>query len=280
NLLAAALAATLCCAVSGCNNETSESVPESGSTVSAPESKPESTVESSGSSSETNSSNTNEDISANTPDDDNALTKYMRYARPFFKTTLDVQFDFDAFDGYEDYEVYQALGEFLREGSEQFSALDAEKDCFEVKTGDRLENGLLVTVEPTERSEEYTFIKLDGEFTMEGVLYLEKEDHDYIYRARDLTFYPDGTKNSFIPASGAEIMSVVFPGTHSIEGVAFDGYPYFLGNIDDAGIDEREIFGDKELVRVRLTVDNITIGPVESIYDDLHADIVDIERID
>lgn len=211
-------------------------------------------------------------VPESTPANENALTQSIRYARPFFRTTLDMaEFDPKAFADYEE------LGDFLKEGSEQFPAADPSKDYFEVKTGDVLENALIATVEPAP-IEGYTLLKLDGKLTMEGVLYLEKEDHDYIFRARDLMFYPDCVENSSIPTCGDEITICVFSG---MQGVSCDGNPYFLGNIDDVDVNEREIFGDNEVVKVKVTVENITFDPEKTVYDiSPRADIVSIERLD
>ena len=227
------------------------------------------------SASTSNSSPTSETPSApeeNTPGSENVLTQSIRYARPFFRTTLDMaEFDPKAFANYEE------LGDFLKEGSEQFPAADPLTDYFEVKTGDTLENGLTATVEQS-LIEGYTLLKLDGELTMEGVLYLEKEDHDYIFRTRDLMFYPDCVENGSIPTWGDEITICVFS---SMQGVSCDGNPYFLGNIDDVDVNEREIFGNDEVVKVKVTVENITFGPKKTVYDlSPQADIVSIERID
>lgn len=253
---------------SGCNNEPSGSKPESENSVSVPES----TVGNSVSSSDINSANTDKDHSESTSNNEDTLSALIRYARPFFRTTLSIsEFDSGAFDDYEE------LSNFLREGSEQFPAADLTTDFFEVKTGDKLENNLTVTVE-TSPFEGYRLIKLDGELTMEGVLYLETEDHDYIYKARDLMFYPNSIENPFIPTMGEEITTVVFSG---LQGVSFDGNPYFLGNIDDTDINEQEIFGGNKIVKVKITVENIKIGVEDTVYDlSPRADIVSVEMID
>lgn len=112
---------------------------------------------------------------------------------------------------------------------------------------------------------------------MEGVLHLEKKDHDYVFKARDLMFYPNCTENDTIPIVSEHITVSAFWG---MDGVACDGQPYFLVNIDDADINEREIFGGGELARMKITVENITIGAESSVYDlSPRADIVSVEPL-
>ncbi len=192
---------------------------------------------------------------------------YIRYCRPFF---------------YE--------GEFLDAAEEQ-KMIDElpEIKWFKVKAGDKLDCGLTVKKAVFERFPIDTsdpvrdnYIEFDGEVTLEGMLWAVKRD-DYLLKTNDLSFMPDPTKTNGIPAckrqldpSGGLQSMMSSDGNYVLSDI---GTNWIVGTIDD--IDMDEIFGEKDLVRVKITLTNVKWGGIVSVdLPAFYAEIVDIERID
>lgn len=260
------LAAAFLAALTGCSGSNTEISDNS-----------QSTTDTSHNSSEI--SDTSGEISDNTSGDSEVLsgdstpekvpTFKLSYARPCFKSTVGTNIKMS--DEEKDDFFYGDIESLPK----------AER--FEVKVGDKLPNGLVVvSIEKPEQSYDDAIVcKLEGELTMEGVIHLESEDHDYIFRARDMQFYPNTNQDSYIPTGTGEFCCIMFFNEDGPVYVRYDGNEFDLGSIDNTDIiDEQEIFGNDEAVNVRITLKNIRIGfeKVQSLP--VAAEIVDIERID
>ncbi|MBD5128527.1 MAG: hypothetical protein HDT43_01160 [Ruminococcaceae bacterium] len=193
---------------------------------------------------------------------------YYRIARPLYYSETGADYD--------------TMSELLWEKMDEFEADTGDASLKKARVGDTLENGLTVKEAKTVIFGDgglcESYIALDGELTLEGVLFREMQDHDYMFRARDLTFSPDCTKSSVPTLFGGIDFGFYIDEDGTITVVVMDGTTYFLGNLDEIDFDEQGIFGDGSVAKVKVTVDNIKIGvgamPISE------AEIVDIERID
>ncbi len=224
---------------------------------------------------------------------------YMTYGVPCFATTIgndDWKSEGNGFSNALDWLVYRR---------DEVEKSFASRDFFMVKPGDKLENGLVVksaettyeAMSPEDLEEwennpyttEYdpfykTIIELDGMLTLEGILYKYAYNEDYNAAPNDVFFYPDTTKNEFVP-----MCHNMPPDTALLDsdvGVIHDG-SYYLGNLDGFGnlasvdYDVNEVLGDKNYARVKITLKDICIGSVDSsTQSPQRAKIADIERID
>lgn len=218
---------------------------------------------------------------------------YMSYALPVFATTLDNddwKSDGDGFSDAIDWLIYR------RDEAEKASV---DRDLFVVKPGNVLENGLVV------KSAEMVFeafpseflredpkaefhplkskIEFDGTLTLEGILYKYEGNPQYFSLPNDVFFYPDTTKNEFVPMYQAETTAALL---NSDVAVIYDDL-YYLGNLDGFGdlncvdYDVDEILGDKNYARVKITLKNICIGSINpTTQSPQRAEIADVERID
>ncbi len=200
---------------------------------------------------------------------------YIRYARPFFYA-----------------------GDMLDENAQQ-EKLDAlpEAEWFKVRVGDKLDCGLTVKKAEYERyavlgnTVEFggpilnNTIEFDGEITLEGVLHTAQSTQDYLTKPGDLIFAPDPTKTSGIPAItnsfDEQIYNIYYGmGSGNIQFVMSDigYYGWIIGKADE--IDKDEIFGDEELVPVKVTLTNVKAGGYTNPdMPTMYADIVNIERV-
>lgn len=300
-------ALALLTAFTGCTGEPSESVPENSESVSAPESNaenqdssntPESAPESTSAQAPHNelSEQAREILERCTLDlsqvngiDDNPLLEeeivdayvdeavkadcieygvgYYRIARPLYYSETGVDNDI--------------MSNLMWEKMDEFDADTGDVSLKRAKVGDKLENGLTVkeakTVIFDDGGLRESYIVLGGELTLEGVLYREMQDHDYTFRARDLTFCPDCTKSTVPTIFDGIDFGFYIDTDGTITVVVMDGTTYFLGNLDEIDFDEQGIFGDGSVAKVRVTVDNIKVGIGAM---SIEAEIVDIERID
>lgn len=224
---------------------------------------------------------------------------YMSFGLPIFATTLDNDDWKSNGDGFSD-----AL-DWLIYCRDETEKSFAGHNFFEVKPGDKFENGLVVKSAETtyiamlpEAVDEWkndpyateydpfykTIIEFDGTLTLEGILYKYAYDEDYNAAPNDVFFYPDTTKNEFVPMWHNMPSETAL--LDSDVAVIHDGM-YYLGNLDGFGYfpgvdyDVDEILGDKNYARVKITLKNICIGSVDrSTQSPQRAEIADIERID
>ena len=114
-------------------------------------------------------------------------------------------------------------------------------------------------------------------------MYKYAYDEDYNAAPNDVFFYPDTSKNEFVPMwQNMPPETALFD---SDVAVIHDGM-YYLGNLDGFGNfpcvdhDVDEIFGDKNYARVKITLKDICIGSVDrSTQSPQRAKIADIELI-
>ena len=194
---------------------------------------------------------------------------YMRYARPFYYSgeTPD------------------------RETREQMLGELPPIKWFKVKAGDKLDCGLTVKKAVYERLPVQTsfptrdnYIEFDGEITLEGLLFTAQNNRDYLTQPGDLVFSPDPTKTSGLPVSNAQFEDdndIYYTMGSGGEYVMTDigSYGWQIGKVDE--IDSDAIFGDDEVVTVKVTLKNVRYGGIYT-YDmpSIYAEIVDIDRID
>ena len=202
---------------------------------------------------------------------------YIRYARPYFYA-----------------------GELIED--EERESLP-EMEWFKIREGDELDCGLTVKkaqleVCPVFGWEDLTClqtIELDGEITLEGMLFATTNPNDYASKVGDLNFIVDPTKTEGIPVVRLDHdRNEVWYNLNRIMNHDFEPEyiesdvrnMWYIGNIDDGNFDESSIFGGDELVNVKVTLKNVKL----EVYDEfagggfsgekVTAEIVDIERID
>lgn len=232
-----------------------------------------SSIEHSAHASDTNSENSSGNSFVESSDSEPAITAPMSYASPWFKVES-VYYSPETYD----YSDYCEFNDLLVEDED---SLPPPTESFEVKVGDTLENGLVVSDITTYPTSDTKKISFSGELTMEGIIYLVQQDHDYIIFARDLEFFPDCNQNAYIPGGISEPRyTMVRDDSGNWLGIRTGCEAYFLGNIDDTDVDEREIFGDSTFAKVRVTVKNIVINRAEDYDSRPKAEIADIELID
>lgn len=193
---------------------------------------------------------------------------YLRYCRPLF---------------------YR--GEMPDKETEQKMISELPEDkWFKVKAGDKLDCGLTVKKALYERFPVDTkdamrdnYIEFDGELALEGVLTYSKNDRAYASSMGDLSFIPDPTKTSGIPdcTIGMDTDDSVSRFMFSADNfLLFDGSGgWAVGTVDD--IDKDYIFGDDDLVRVKVTLKNLVYnGKISTDFPLFYAEIVDIERVE
>ena len=159
------------------------------------------------------------------------------------------------------------------------------------KGGDKLDCGLTVKKAVYERLPVQTnyptrdnYIEFDGEITLEGLLFTVQNNRDYLTQPGDLVFSPDATKTSGLPVSNAQFENdydAYYTTGPNGEFVMMDigSYGWQIGKADE--IDRDAIFGDDEVVTVKVTLRNVRYGGIYT-YDmpSIYAEIVDIDRID
>ena len=223
---------------------------------------------------------------------------YMSYGSPVFATSLDND------DWKSDGDGFSDVLDWLRCRRDEAEKSFSDHNFFMVKPGDKLENGLVVKSAETDYTallpaalEEWnndpfgteynpyfgSRIEFDGTLNLEGVLYKYEGDPQYFSLQNDVFFYPDTTKNEFVPMYQTEITAELLD---SDVAVIHDGW-YYLGNLDGYGdlpgvdYDVNEIFGDKNYVRVKITLKDICVGSVgDDTQSPQRAKIADIERMD
>lgn len=206
---------------------------------------------------------------------------YIRSARPYFYFS----------EKYPDDEQDAKL----RAESEKLPACEWVK----VKAGDKLGCGLTV------KSAEYLHnpinylgnalnkmeIEFDGELTMEGILSVNIQDHDYFFSAGDIEFIPDTIKTEGVPVLPFDYW-FTYSGLDDVYRAGFgNGYvesdigsSWLLGNIrDNDDIVTDEIMGGGDAARVKITLKNIRglvyNDPISFPYVHFYAEIEDVEKI-
>ena len=202
---------------------------------------------------------------------------YMRYARPYFY----------AVEHFED-EERETLPEMkwfkVREGDKPDCGLTVKKAQFEMFPVLGWDN---LTYLQT--------IELDGEITLEGMLFATSNPNDYASKVGDLNFIVDPTKTEGIPvirqdhdnnAEWYNLNRCLYPGVEPEYYESDVANMWYIGNIDDDDFDASAVFGGDEFVRVKATLKNIKLDVFNEIAGggfggcNVTADIVDIERID
>lgn len=226
---------------------------------------------------------------------------FITYALPIYASTLDGddwKSDGDGFSNAMEWVVYR---------SEEADKALAERKFFEVKPGDVLENGLTVKSAETvyqgfepdvwaelNGNEYWTFgpitttIEFEGTMTLEGILFRYEGNPQYFSSPNDVFFYPDTTKNAFVPK--------YIQDKEALSGMAVLGYPddavvhdgeYYLGNLNStldlfsADYDVDEVLGDTNYARVKITLKDITLGTLNGTTQSTQrAKITDVEVLD
>lgn len=221
---------------------------------------------------------------------------YMTYGSPVFATSLDNDDWKSDGDGFSD--VLDWLSYRRDEAEKSFP----DHNFFMVKPGDKLKNGLVVktaeqycntlTPEDEKMCKEMGTpldilcggkIEFDGTLTLEGVLYKYEGNPQYFSLQNDVFFYPDTTKNEFVPMYMEEHIVELL---NSDVGVVHD-CTYYLGNLNgtdelpSVDYDVDEIFGDKNYARVKITLKDICVGSMgRDSQSPQRAKIADVERLD
>ena len=205
---------------------------------------------------------------------------YLRWMKPIFDSTLKTP-DLINWDTYD---------------IAKYDTAEKRNDpqWFLAKTGDKLENGLVVKSASC-GFEEARFtdgtkaillvesaISFENTLTLTGVLYCEPEDDVYVIPG-DLVFFADPTVGPNVPVIS---QSGKKAGEYSLNkyvaanfAAVFDGKVFNVGNLESAAVDLSGIINEGESCEVRVTLDNIKITTSERFMGGAFADIVSIEKI-
>lgn len=217
---------------------------------------------------------------------------YMEYGAPVFATTLGND------DWKSDGDGFTDIIEWLHYREDKAKETAANAKCFTVRPGDVLENGLVVKSAEMRygailpgKPEEWTDplaagidpfssskIEFEGTLTLEGILFRYEGNDQYFSVSDDLFFYPDTTKNEYVPLENRIGSDLLAPPNECV-GVVYN-CSYFLGNLKETNYDVDDIFTDANYARVRITLDNIFIDISGSAYSVENAELVEVERID
>ncbi len=205
---------------------------------------------------------------------------YLRWATPVFENTLDNPKLIDPDTG--------KMSEYLDNPERP------DPEWFVVKTGDKLENGLVVksaeciynfhTYEGELLSEvEYTAVEFENQLTLTGLLCCNSEDEAYTAKG-DLLFLPDTVANKNVPYvhSGHDARDSyrLWSSCYGDIYFVFDGMEYKVGNINDSAVDYSGIIDNGGICKVKVTLDNISLA--HSFFggrSGAFADIVSVEKI-
>ena len=195
---------------------------------------------------------------------------YMRYAEPVYSDTISNP---DLYD-------FENFAFTIDENAE------VEAKPFKVVKGQVLDNGLTVKEVSYELSQDSlmyensfttTSVELEGEITLEGLLFCYFEE-EYGFDQNEVIFYPN-------PASGT-VPLIFDPYLHTKSGV--DLYSEFafvcdsdvlrLGSIDDIG--SPEWFKDGAYVRVKATLENLQLNASDFIGTRCFATLKNVEFLD
>ena len=180
---------------------------------------------------------------------------YLRYVFPIYMDTVTNPEIYD----FEEYEFN--VESYTGEGPKYFR----------VTVGDVLDNGMTVTetnyimatIDPKHPFE--NSVVLEGECTMEGVLYRCPED-DYMIGKDDVLFYPNPVSGTvpdpYSPygyESFGELYLYKMVDLYSEFAFVCDDGVLSLGNINDMDSYVKDLFGDRTYVRVRVTLDGMRL---------------------
>lgn len=194
----------------------------------------------------------------------------VHYCKPVFQSSYD---DPDSFD-WENYAFLEPVEE------------PEENRNVTVRAGDVLENGMTVrsafTYFETSSAENLYYklseVELEGEMTVEGIVYLREED-DYGVFKDDIELYVDTTKCENLPMRydqyNASVWTHTFP-DHKIA-LTIDGDYYDLGNINETDVDVSEVFLDSPFAKVKVTFKDPVLRITETATANVVAELVDIE---
>lgn len=218
---------------------------------------------------------------------------YITYGIPCYADTLDGSWKTEG--------DYSTIYDWISDRRDKAEKNFANSEFIMVKPGDKLENGLVVksaklvyyALTPEEEKElkesgaqfggiASDLIEFDGTLTLEGMLFRYTADPDYFEIPNDVFFYPNTTKNKFVPMWNNDISDVSFDSDIGMVSVG----SYFLGNPDKDGVNMNlvdEALGEANYAYVKITLENFRIGG--DLLDNggsrpQRADIVNIERID
>ena len=195
---------------------------------------------------------------------------YIRYALPIYNDTVNDPelYDFENFEFRED--VYAAL----------------EQKPFKVVKGDVLDNGMTVVEtnyavgswDPNGIFE--NGVTLEGECELEGVLFRAPED-DYMIAKDEVIFYPNPT-SGVVPASYDPYVALAASAVDLHDEFAFlnDGGMISLGDVHEMAVDIADWFEDKTYVKVKVTLDGITIRYSENFGSQYWSKLKSAELLD
>ena len=194
---------------------------------------------------------------------------YIRYAEPVYKDTVSNPeiYDFTEYEFKED----------PHDGLEQ--------KPFKAVKGDVLENGMTVVEANyalTSYDIDYPFengVQLEGECTLEGVLFRFAED-DYMFAQDDVLFFPNPTTGT-IPTTYDPYLPFAMNGVDLDNEFAFicDGGRISLGNINDMDVDIADLFKDSSYVKVKVTLDGMHIRYSENFGSQCWSTLKSVEKL-
>lgn len=184
---------------------------------------------------------------------------YMGYAPPFY---YDTNSNPELFFGNFEFNQYDdKINDEIKKGV---------PEVFKVKKGQTLENGLTVSDaeltihpinRPNEKGAEITSInvKTEGDLTLSGVLFHISQDPQYLTSLDDVMFYPDTSKESYIPYpywKTSDNRMPIFSGIDVKNEFAFatSSIPYRFGNLNEMDIDVSDYFTQGDYVKVNVTI--------------------------
>ena len=194
---------------------------------------------------------------------------YIRYAEPLYKDTVSNPEIYD----FEKYEFTEDLQEL-------------EQKPFKAVKGDVLDNGMKVvnayyallhgdTMHPLENG-----VELEGECTLEGVLFHVAED-DYMLFKDEVLFYPNPTTGT-VPTTYNPYFAFALSMVDLDSEFAFisDGGSINLGNMNDIDVDVSKLFEDSSYVKVKVTLDGMHIRYSENFGSQCWSRLKSAEKLD
>ena len=200
---------------------------------------------------------------------------YLRYAFPIYSDTVTNPeiYDFENFDFTVDYYTEEV------------------PKYFRVAKGDVLDNGMTVTEANymlADSAAYYLFensVALEGECTMEGVLFCAPED-EYMVEQGDVFFYPNSVSGAvpdpYEPNSYESGMVLLIRPVDPYSEFAFvsDGGSFSLGNVHELGVDIADWFEDGPYVRVKVTLDGMRLRYSDNFGTQGWSTLKDVELLD
>ena len=164
-------------------------------------------------------------------------------------------------------------------------------EYFRVKKGDVLDNGMTVTEANyvvTPYNVNYAFensVVLEGECTMEGILFRAPED-DYMIEEDNVYFYPNPV-SSAVPApcdpyscEFGEVSLVATGDLYSEFAFVSDGGSFYVGKAHELDVDIADWFEDTPFVRVKVTLDGMRLRYSENFGTQGWSTLKSAEKLD